>query len=506
MVSQILIEIIRLLGMKDLIQYISENKNTNPNKVFIKTSDNNFTYKDIAFKMNNLSYNLYQPKQKQQYTGILLDDSPELILAFLATIKNSDIAILFSPNMDEELLIQKINSLNLSKLIFSDKYRNIITKTKIKSQKIVVGDCLDGEIDFYSLLKSSNPTNFRIPFLNIENPSVVIFTSGTNGNPKNVLLSHKSIIDNTFACQSIIQNEKGLNFLGFADFNNFISLILVLSLAICTSGSITIIKEKTADNILTEIKEKKIDVFVSVPKNLQELIKHKKNVNINNLKYTLSLSCPLDEKFIDLWENKFSTTLLQGYGLAESLIVSFNSKSDDTKPATMGRALPNCNMKIMNSLQIELPTGRIGELYIKSKSNLISYLNSDKNKIYKNKWLPTGDLVKKDHEGYYHYIDKKINIIHKNGFSIFPEDIENVIKKHPLVSNIHVMKLLGEKDDNIKFCIVSQPESQLKQKEIKEFANKQLPQYLQPEFIEMYSKFPQNYLGKILRNKFIHSH
>lgn len=492
--------------MKDLIQYISENKNTNPNKVFIKTSDEEYTYKDIFFKMTNLSYNLYEIKQKQRHIGLLIDDSPEFLITFLAILRNNDIAILFSPKMDKEILLQKINSLNLSTIIYNESHREIIDESKINCKKIVIGRSIADEIEFHPLLKQPEDKINRIPFLNIDFPAVVVFTSGTNGNPKNVLLSHKSIISNTISCQSIIQNEKNMSFLGYPDFHSFISLILVVSLAICSTGVINIIDDKSSDNILDFIDKKNIDVFVSVPKNLQELITSKNNRIINKLKYTLTISNQLDEKFIDLWENKFSSTLLQGYGLAESLIVSFNRKNDDTKPATLGRPLPDCEMKVMNSLKIELPNGRIGELHIKSPSNMISYLNSDKNKIYKEKWLPTGDLVKKDHEGYFHYIDKKINVIHKSGFSIFPEDIEVVIGKHPQITKIHVMKLLGEKDDNIKFCIVPKEESILQHSEIKEYARKTLPQFLQPEFIEMYSEFPENYLGKIFRNKFIHSH
>lgn len=507
MVSHISLQIIRMLGMKDLIQYISENKNTNPNRVFIKTRGEEFSYKDIWTRITNFSANLYQPQQKQRHIGILLDDSPEFLVAFLAILRTNDIAILFSPDMDRDILLQKIHSLNLSSIIYQDKYREIVNSAKIKCDRIVVGDQIDeNEQKFSQLLEPGDSQKYRIPFINLDFPSVVIFTSGTNGNPKNVLLSHKSIISNTLACQSIIQNKKNLNFMGYADFNNFISLILVVSLAICTSGCITIPEEKKSDKLLDIISQKKIDVLVSVPKNLKQLFESPNNNNINKLKFTLSLGNQLEEEFIDLWENKFSSTLLQGYGLAESLIVSFNRKHDDTKPATIGRPLPDCKMKVMNSMKIELPIGRIGELHVKSPSNMISYLNSDKNKIYKEQWLPTGDLMKEDHEGYFHFVDKKINIIHKFGFSIFPEDIENVMMKHPDIEKIHVMKLLGEKDDNIKFCIIPQRETELQPKEIQNYAREKLPQFLQPEFIEIYSEFPENYLGKIFRNKFIHSH
>ena len=492
--------------MKDLIQYISENKNTNPNKVFIKTSGEELTYKEVFIRMNHLSYSLYEPKQKQRHIGLLLDDSPEFIISLLAILRNNDIAVLFSPQMDHDILVQKLKTLNLTTIIYSSTHRELVKNSTINCKKIVVGDAEDNESDFESLLQYSEKQNYRIPFLNIEMPAIILFTSGTNGTPQNVLLSHKSIISNALSSHSIIMNEKNLNFLGYAEMTNFISLVLVMSLAICSSGSITIQQENSSEATLQIITQKSVDVFVSVPKNLQDLIEHPKNKNINRLKYTLSLSSPLDEKFIDIWESKFKSTLLQGYGLTESLIVSFNNIRSTSKPGSIGRPLPDVDMKIMNSMKIELPNGRIGELHVKSPANMISYQNSDKNKIYKDRWLPTGDLVKKDHEGYYHYIDKKINVIHKSGFSIFPEDIENVLKRHPLISKIHVMKMLGEKDDNIKFCIIPEGDSQLQQNEIKEYARKNLPQFLQPEFIEMYSEFPENYLGKIFRNKFIHSH
>jgi len=179
--------------MKDLIQYISENKNTNPNKVFIKTEGVDYSYKDIAFKINNLSYNIYKPQYKQRHIGILVDDSVEFIISFLAVQKNSDVAVLLSKEMDKDILVQKISSLNLSAIIFNDKYRSIIEKSGVNADRIVIGESLTEEKNFQKLLLQPQNYEYRIPFLSIDNPAVIIFTSGSMGNPKNVLLSHKNI-------------------------------------------------------------------------------------------------------------------------------------------------------------------------------------------------------------------------------------------------------------------------------------------------------------------------
>jgi long-chain acyl-CoA synthetase len=492
--------------MKDLIQYISENKNTNPNKVLIKTPAKDYSYKEVATKITNLSLHLNKNDQKQRHIAILLDDSPEFIIAFLAVQRISDVAVLFPVSMDEAIIQQKIDSLNISTVIYQEKYRPIINKTKHTGRKIVVGNNIDDEKNFQELTESTDSYNIQIPFMNIDQPSILIFTSGATGNPKNILLSHKSLVQNALSCQHIIQNEKSLNFLGYPEFANFISLVLVISLAISSSGIITIPESKDSKTLLHTIKNQNAEVFVSVPKNLKDLIENSDNFKINNLKYTLSLSAPIENELIDAWIYNFQCTLWHGYGLAESLVVSFNNKIDNHKLSSMGKALPDCNMKIMNSMQIELPTGRVGELHIQSPSNLHSYYNSDKNKNRRNKWLATGDLVKKDPDGYYHYIDKKINVIHKKGFTIFPGEIEEILLKHPSVNKVHVLKLLGEKDDNIKFCIIPKEETNLEKNDIKEFARENLPQFLQPEFIEIYNRFPENDLGKILRDKFIHSH
>ncbi|MBN2279697.1 MAG: acyl--CoA ligase [Candidatus Marinimicrobia bacterium] len=491
--------------MKDLIQYISENKNTNPNKVFLKTSAGDFSYKEIALKINNLSCNLYKPLYKQRHIGILIDDSIEFILSFLAIQKNSDIAVLLPVKMDPEILIQKINSLNLSVIIYHEKYRSVIQKSGVNATRIVIGEALSDEENFQNLLQQPQSFEYRIPFLNIENPALIIFTSGSMGIPKNILLSHKNLLHNSLACQKIIQNTKNLNYIGYPDFTNFISLILVLGLAVTTNGSITIPDNKSDDTILKIIKEKKVNVFVSVPKNLKNLLDHSDKGNLSVTDYTLSVGENLDENFVEMWTYKFNSTLMLGYGLAESLIVSFNLKNDSFKPASMGKPLADCEMKIMNAMQVELPIGHTGELHIKSTANLISYYNSEKNKNFQNKWVATGDLVKKDFDGYYHYVDKKSNIIHRNGFIIFPTEIEKIIGRHPKIKQIHVLKLLGEKDDNIKFCVVAE-DSDLTVKEVKDYAKENLPLFLHPDFIEIYNEFPEDPLGKILRHKFIHSH
>lgn len=492
--------------MKDLIQYLSENKYTNPNKVFIKHAGEEYTYKTIANRVNNLSANLYKPKQKQQYIGLLLDDSLEFIISFLAIQKNSDIAVLFSPNLEEELLLQKMSGLNLSKIIFHEKYRDIVNRKHSKVEKIVIGAEENSEVSYTTLTESNHNPELRIPFLNPENPSIIMFTSGTTGNPKNVLHSHKSLVSNALSCFKIINNQKSLTFLGYPDFANYISLVLVISLAIISSGTISIPKEKNPGSILQTIKDQQVNLFAGVPLILRRMVNHENNTYLKNLKFALSLNSPIDLDTVNHWRSKYQANLLQGYGLTESMVVSFNSIRDNVIPSSLGKAIPGAEMKVMNPMKVELPTGKVGELHIQSDSNLISYYNSDRNKNRHNRWFATGDLVRKDHEGYFHFIDRKSNAIHKKGFTIFPTDIEDVIIQHPKINRIHVMKLLGEKDDNIKFCIIPNEEEKLEKQEIKDYAQKKLPHFLQPEFIEIYKDFKENYLGNILRDKFIHSH
>ena len=280
--------------MKDLIQYLSENKYTNPNKVFIKHAGEEYTFKTVAMKVNNLSANLYKPKQKQQHIGLLLDDSPEFIISFLAIQKNLDIAVLFSPNLEEELLLQKMSGINLSKIIFHEKYREIVNRKHSKVEKIVIGDAQSNEIEFKQLIESNHNPDLRIPFLNPENPSIIMFTSGTTGTPKNVLHSHKSLVSNALSCFNIIDNQKHLVFLGYPDFANYISLVLIISLAIISSGTISIPTRKDAESILQAIKDHQVNLFAGVPLILRKMVNHPNNNFLKNLKFALSLNNPID--------------------------------------------------------------------------------------------------------------------------------------------------------------------------------------------------------------------
>ncbi len=492
--------------MKDLIQYISETKNTNPNKILIKSDHRNYTYKEIAIAIEKLAKNIFHFQEKQDNIALLIDDSPEFIIAFLAIQKSTNISVPVPLHLDDSLITKKLMELNPSAIIYDEKYRGLVEQIKGDFTKIVVGENNSGEKNFLDCVNNIKNPGIKLPFLNLEKPSMILFSSGTTGGIKKILLSHKKLISNALACHPIINNEKNLNFLSYPHFSHYSALSLVLALAISTNGSITLPEEKKTPHLLEIIKSKEVDIFLTVPKNIQAILTRKDKDKISRLRYTLFIGGAADQSLFDQWYSTFKTTLLQGYGLTESLIVSFNTPKDTNSPSSIGHPVNGCDMKVMNHYQNELPDSTVGELYVNSDSSLISYYNSKNNKKLVDKWLPTGDFAKRDKEGYYHYIDRKLNIIHRNGFTIFPAEIEAVMCSHPDIAAIHVLKLLGEKDDNIKFCIIPEKDSGLQIDDIKQYAKKKLPQFLQPEFIEFYQQFPENYLGKVLRHKFIHSH
>ncbi len=488
--------------MKDFIQYISEYKNTQPDSVFIKSGKHLYTYKDVSKIVNSLSLNIKNGRNKGRNIGLLLKDSPEFLFAFFSIIKNSDIAILLPSNSSPEIITSLLDKNKFDTIIYNEEYRNIIESNKSikfdKVKKIIVGNPIDDEINFDDLYISTNSSS-QNTYISIDIPAVLLYSSGVSGNPKGIIFDHQAIISNAISCWEIIGSKLKLSLLGYPNFSNYISLILVIGVALISGGTIIIPENKSPESLLKTIDEEKPEVFVGVSKILNQLVNNKNHKILNILKYALAVGNTLSLDFIEKWESTYSSPLLEGYGLTEGLIVSFNKPGLWKKDYSFGVGLSKYEMKVVDENEIEVESGQTGELFIKGPCLFSEYQNSQ-NPFLHECWFPTGDLVSRDVNGFYFYKGRKNNKINRYGFSICSQEIEKVILQHPKVKKVKVLKLIGEKFDNMKICIVPKDDIEINIEEIKSFARTNLPKFLQPDFVQLFDEFPEDELGKMNRN------
>ena len=223
----------------------------------------------------------------------------------------------------------------------------------------------------------------------------------------------------------------------------------------------------------------------------------------NKVRIFISGSAPLSEQALNEFNAKFKKArLLEGYGLSECSPAVCVNRLDRQKPLSVGLPLPSYEVKIVNDEIVEVKTGEIGEIMVKGDCVMQGYLNhpdaTDETII--NGWLLTGDLGKKDDEGFIYIVDRKKDLIISKGINIYPREIEEIIYKFDGVDAVAVIGIKDETNDEEVLAFIQPKENiQLSESDIRSYLKKHLANFKLPKHIYFVEELPKNATGKVLK-------
>jgi long-chain acyl-CoA synthetase len=226
--------------------------------------------------------------------------------------------------------------------------------------------------------------------------------------------------------------------------------------------------------------------------------------NISSLKYVKVGAMPVSPETKERWDKTTGVTMILGYGLSEASPETHNCPPDRVRTGTIGIPVIDTDAKIMDveTGDLELPPGEIGELVIKGPQVMKGYLNhpEDDKGMLRDGWLDTGDLAFMDKEGYFHFVDRKKETIKYKGYTIAPAEIEAIIYEHPAVKECAV---IGKSDTIVgeipKAFVVLKEGYNATGEEIMEFCGRKISPYKKVREVEFISEIPRSTVGKTLR-------
>ena len=470
--------------------------------------DREFTYRQTWEKVNSLAYNLLEFGIISNHSiGILLPNVPEFIISYFGILRNKSVAVLLPTTSSHQELAALIKKSNVQILIYSSEFNRKVDEIESICGKflhrIVLGLPNKNEISLLNLLKSNSQPKITHKIAGSEQ-AVIMFTSGTTGIPKGVILSHENILISALSFSELFSSGKDPRISGVFPLSNCFSHTLVMNTALILGGTIVLSDKSNPDEIAKLVRDKKVSIFIGNPELLQRIeeLPDLKANDLSSLNSFISIGDPLPKSFIDEWEKRYNSIILEGYGLTEaSPLVSINRSTKNRKIGSIGLAL-SCNQtKIVNNDGANVSIDQIGELQIRGKNVMLRYFNEYyKNDYSEDVWFSTGDLVKQDINGYFYFEGRKSDLLYRYGYYVNPRSIENIIIKHPKVQDVIVLGYNGNNlNQYIKISIVLKSGEKLTQEEIFEYSKKNLPKYLQPDVVEFYDNIPRNSLGKVVR-------
>lgn len=346
------------------------------------------------------------------------------------------------------------------------------------------------------------------------------YTGGTTGIPKGVMLTHRNVVVNALqgrAWDPHFRDGQEL-FLGAIPFFHCYGQSTCQNLAVATGCPIILLPRFHPGEVVKMIHKHRATVFSGVPMMFAKITEfpYVDRYNLRSLRVCLSGASPLSPDVQERFERTTGVRIAEGYGLSEAGPTTHcNPLRGTHPPGTMGLPFPDTDARVVDADtgRHDVPDGEPGELIVKGPQVMRGYWNKeeDTQTVLRDGWLFTGDLVRRNEEGFFFFVDRKKDIIKSRGETVYPREVEEVLLEHQAVSEAAVVgvadHLYGE---IVKAYIVTKPGSFVTEEELILHCAKGLALYKIPAAVEFRQELPRTIIGKVLRRTMreeaVHTH
>ena len=358
------------------------------------------------------------------------------------------------------------------------------------------------------------------PAINIssKNVAVQMYTSGTTGHPKGVMLSHENLL-----ASYKVATETGVPEEEWSEWSqDDVSLIAMPNFHIGGTGwgfmglyagaKNVVLKEFIPSEVLRCFREYKISKIFMVPAAMQFVLQDPScgETDFSSVKYIIYGASPIPLALLREAMEMFKCGFVQLYGMTEGTAIGTYLPAEDHDPEGnermkgAGKARPGAEVSIQDAEGNFLPLGEVGEICIKSESIMVGYWKKEQatKETIVNGWLKSGDAGYMDEDGYVYVHDRIKDMIVSGGENIYPAEIEGALFAHPSIADIAVIGVPDEKwGEAVKAVVVKKSGAQLEEAELIAFAREKIAGFKIPKSVDFMDELPRNPSGKLLKRE-----
>ena len=469
--------------------------------------------------------------------ALLFPNCPQAVIAYYAVLKLGAIVVQTNPLYKEEEIVRQWQDAGCETAIVLDRllprgnrlwnetpvrqvvsaslkdYLSFPKATAYAVKMALAGerhsiDSHPGIFSWQDLLRSCPPSP---PQRRVDPESVALlqYTGGTTGFAKGAILTHRNLVSNVI--QLIAWTPRMVSgrerFLGVLPFFHAYGMTAAMNLPLACGFSVILLPRFDVREVLHTIGKYQPTAFPGVPAMFLAILNHPrvKTTNMRSIAVAMSGASALPAGVTGQFEALTGGSVFEGYGLTEaSPVTHSNPLYSVKKEGSIGIPLPDTEARIVDSLQgeRELPPGEVGELCVKGPQIMSGFWNREEEtrEVLRGGWLYTGDLARRDEDGFFYIVDRKKDLIIVMGYNVYPVEVEEVLKTHPLVSDAAVVGVSDRvKGEVVKAFVVLRPGARLLESEVKSFCRKHLAAFKVPVRVEFRQELPKTLIGKVLR-------
>jgi acyl-CoA synthetase (AMP-forming)/AMP-acid ligase II/ABC-type nitrate/sulfonate/bicarbonate transport system permease component len=486
-----------------------------PNKVAILFKDERITFSDLDTLSNRLANRLLNVGIKKKDRIVLLfQNCPEFAISYFAILKIGAIAVVLDFRLSPAELEPIFQEAEVSAIITNVRQKVFIDRVKVSVSSlkhVVVANVGDEDIrDWHSyqeIIEKESSERISTP-LHEEDESLYLYTSGTTGRSKGVVLTNDHLSYFPESCHHALSISEEDTW-GLVLPISHISGPVLMNLLVEAGLSVSIVDEMKPKKILDAIQNHRVTVFHAVPPIFQLIlnIPHWERYDCSSLKMAAMMGTVVPESLMREFGERYPhLQSIQGYGTTETspLLTLTHLGDAHRKMASAGKAVPRAELKIVGQDGKEVEMGQMGEIIARGPQIMKGYFKDPKTTARKIKdgWYHSGDLGRFDEEGYLYVLGRVDEMVISGGLNVYPSEVETVLLNHPKVQEAAVVGIPDARRGQVMRAIVVLKHGETAtHREILSFCKERLASFKMPRQLEFKDFLPKSRTGKIAKRQ-----
>ena len=488
-----------------------------PNTVLVKDQNQEFTYAEMDVLAGKIARALVANGVKPgERVAILSPNHPMVLACQYGLIRAGGV---WTPANYRNLppdTARQFNTLGVSFVFFHSSLADHIAAIKDEIPTLKGMVCIDKDVPLAPALSEWAKTageDVALPTREMDDPVVILTTSGTTGLPKGAVHSNHSIESMIASYYAVLPFDEPPVHLVVAPLTHAAGVYHWSLLGI--GGTHVLAPSADPETIMQMIEKHKVSVLFLPPTVIYMMLAHPnlKKYDYSSLRYFIYGAAPMSVDKLKEAVDAFGPVMTQNYGQSECLMMAavltkqehmdiLTNENLRHRIAAAGREAPLSRVEIMDDEGNLLPNGEIGEIVFRAPYLMVGYFNNPEGTAETrcNGWHRTGDVGIKDKDGYVYLVDRKKDMIISGGFNLYPGEIEQTVLAHPAVQDAAVVGIPDEKwGETVLAALELKPGAAFDEAEFIAFCKAKLGSVKAPKHVEIWNPLPRSTVGKTLR-------
>ncbi len=495
----------------DVGQILTGTAHKFPKRIALISEGERKTFQEFNDRVNQLANGLLRlGLKKGDKVAVLLFNSIPLVEVFFASAKTGGVFMPANFRFSPEEVFYVLDHSDARFLVYGEEFSNLVERIRPRLSKveffISTGESPLTGFSYETFLRES-PAQEPEVSLSEKDECQLMYTSGTTGKPKGVILTHENLLWNLFNTILGREEKEGEISMVIGPLYHTAALNNHFLIRVAMAGTSILVKHFDAEEVMEIIEKERVTVISGAPAAYHMMLSlpEGRYDTRSITKCTTGGSILPEETKLRLLKLFPSLTgIYDVYGCTEATpsIAILKAKDSLRQKECVGRAVPFLEVRIVDDQDQDLPSGEVGEVICRGPNVMRGYYKDEEatREALRGGWLHTGDLARMDEEGFLYIVGRKKEMIVSGGENIYPREIEELLYRHPKIEEAAIIgvpdPLWGEA---VRAVIVLKKGESMTEEEVIKYCKDHLASYKKPKSVEFVEGLPRNPSGKVLK-------